>query len=106
MTDYERRQREEAQKKRRAFSGLFGFFMFVVVGAFSWSIAPRLRPLVEENSGIRFPGAWPEWYGTALIALLVFVLLFAVAMMLIAVLAGSQTDPHDVRTSPKKRRRR
>jgi len=106
MTDYERRQKEEAKRRRRSFTGLFGFIMMVVLGAFSWSIAPWGRSLLEQNSGISFPGAWPYWYGRALIALIIFVLLFAVSMMLIAVLAGSQADPHDVRTSPKRRGRR
>jgi uncharacterized BrkB/YihY/UPF0761 family membrane protein len=106
MTDWERREREKAKERRKSFTGLFGFISLVVTGAFAWSIAPALRSLVEENSGISFPGAWPYWYGRALIALIIFVLLFAVAMMLIAVLAGSPTDPRDVRTSPKRRRRR
>jgi uncharacterized BrkB/YihY/UPF0761 family membrane protein len=106
MTDYERRQRDKAKERRKAYTGLFGFISLVVTGAFAWSVAPMLRPLVEENSGISFPAEWPYWYGRGLIALIIFVLLFAAAMMLIAVLAGPQTDPYDVRTPTKRRRRR
>ena len=93
--------------KEEIFRGCqFGFISLVIFGAFSWFIAPEVRPLVEQNSGIRFPGEWPVWMGNAVLAFAIFVLLFAFAMTLVAALTGPMGDPHDVRTSTRRRRRR
>ena len=81
---------------------VFGFISLLVFGGFSWVVAPQLRPFVEQNVGVRFPAKWPVWYGNALLAFILFIILFSIGMMLVGLLAGQTSDPRDIRTSTKK----
>ena len=83
---------------------LFGFVIIVVFGGFSWVIAPLLLPFAARF--VQFPSEWPVWMHNGVVAFLVFVVLFAVAMLLIAIFAGgAPRDPYDVRTSAKEIRK-
>ena len=98
----------KSTRQRKAGRPVFGCFLILIFGAFSWVIAPQVRRLIEVNTILEFPPEWPSWAPPAIVAVLIFAILFSVAMMLVALLAGTPKDPLDVRipdSAYKKRRR-
>ena len=91
---------------RKAGRPVFGCISMLVFGGFSWVIAPQVQAFIEANTALVFPGEWPAWVPTALVALFVFTLLFSVAMAIVGILAGSPKDPMDVRIPDATYRRR
>jgi polyferredoxin len=102
---FQAKRRAQEKRKRRAWFPIFGFVIMVVFGAFAWAVTPYARPYAE--SFIDFPNAWPPLYGDAIIGTLIFIVLFAFAMVLAAVFAGSASkDPYDVNMSGKQMKKR
>ena len=101
-----RRRREPRKGEPKPWAPLFGFISILVFGGFAWVIAPLVRPLIEENTGFQFPAEWPVWASNAVLAFGLFLILFAIAMTVAAVLSGPQGDPRAVRTPARKTKRR
>lgn len=95
----ESRDTRRRERQSNPWLPLFGFISLVVFGAFSWYIAPILRPIIVESTGFEFPTDMPQWVTDAVLAFVVFVVLFAFAMTVVGLLAGRTGDPRDVRTS-------
>ena len=105
MGEYKQAKSDSARKAGRP---VFGCISMLVFGGFSWVIAPQVQEFIVANTFLEFPGDWPEWLPTALVALFIFAMLFTVSMALIGILAGSPKDPLDARIpdAAYKRRRR
>lgn len=88
------------ERRRQAWWPLFGLIVIVIFGGFSWFIAPEVMPRVEQIPGFALPDGVA---GQAIVAFVIFVLLFGVGMTIITILGGGpKTDPRDVRTPSKK----
>lgn len=97
------------QRKKRdkgsSVTPVFGFLSLLIFGAFSWFAAPTVRTLLEANTDFEFPTDMAPTTANGLLALIILVLVFAVAMMLWAMLGGTPRDPLDVPPSRKKKKR-
>ena len=111
MSDQQFQPKQKKSKQGNPFVPLFGFIALIVFGAFSWFAAPSLRGLIEKNSDFVFPTNWPEWAPNAVLAFVIFIILFAVIMALSAAFGGSTMSASDeyslkAAKSKKKGRRR
>lgn len=98
-------EREKKRKKQQsAFVPVFGLILLVVFGAFSWVLAPTIYPMVE-NMGLQFPVEWTDPMRYGVIALVIFIVLFAIGMMLIAAFAGAPSSSMDSRMTAKELRK-
>lgn len=97
-------QEAETNKKSNPYIALMGFIIIVLVGGVSYLAAPMLRTWLTTTTWfvagtrvlpIRFP-AWDLLTQDLAVAAGMFLVLFAVVMILLLVVMGSPAGPTDV----------
>jgi quinol-cytochrome oxidoreductase complex cytochrome b subunit len=65
---------------------------------------------MTNELGVKFPKDIPTWQVNGAVTVALFIFLFAISMLIVALFAGGPSDPLDVRTSTvkgsRKRRRK